>query len=135
MACGLADFALGTDTGGSVRVPASNCGIYSLRPSHGLISIAGVLPFASSFDTVGILARSVNNLTQVASVLLSCQIPSPETVGTVRASRSPGPRPSPPGNAAPGNAGVVPIGLSLLAGHGRDPFLLGVATELVDAAQ
>jgi amidase len=83
VAGGLADFALGTDTGGSVRVPASNCGIYGLRPSHGLISIAGVLPFASSFDTVGILARSVNNLTQVASVLLSCQIPSPETAGTV----------------------------------------------------
>ena len=46
VACGLADFALGTDTGGSVRVPASNCGIWGLRPSHGFISVAGVMPFA-----------------------------------------------------------------------------------------
>jgi amidase len=44
VACGLADFALGTDTGGSVRVPASNCGIWGLRPSHGFVSVAGVMP-------------------------------------------------------------------------------------------
>ncbi len=46
VACGLADFALGTDTGGSVRVPASNCGLWGLRPSHGFVSVAGVMPFA-----------------------------------------------------------------------------------------
>ena len=57
VACGLVDFALGTDTGGSVRVPASNCGIWGLRPSHGLVSVAGVMPFAPTLDTVGVLAR------------------------------------------------------------------------------
>lgn len=71
VACGLADFALGTDTGGSVRVPASNCGIWGLRPSHGFISVAGVNPFAPSFDTVGILARSADVLARVASVPLA----------------------------------------------------------------
>lgn len=43
----------GTDTGGSVRVPASYCGIFGFRPSHGAISTSGVTPMAQSFDTVG----------------------------------------------------------------------------------
>jgi amidase len=71
MACGLADFALGTDTGGSVRVPASNCGVWGLRPSHDSISVAGVMPFAPTFDTVGILARSGDVLLRSAEVLLA----------------------------------------------------------------
>ena len=70
VACGLADFALGTDTGGSVRVPASNCGVWGLRPSHEFISVAGVNPFAPTFDTVGILASSAAVLARAASVLL-----------------------------------------------------------------
>ena len=48
VACNLADFALGSDTGGSVRMPAGNCGLYGIRPSHGLVSMAGVCPFAPS---------------------------------------------------------------------------------------
>lgn len=44
---------IGTDTGGSVRVPASYCGILGFRPSHNAISTAGVIPMAQSFDTVG----------------------------------------------------------------------------------
>lgn len=43
----------GTDTGGSVRVPASYCGIFGIRPSHGVVSTEGVVPMAQSFDTVG----------------------------------------------------------------------------------
>ena len=72
VACGLVDFALGTDTGGSVRVPAGNCGIWGFRPSHGFVSMAGVNPLASSFDTVGVLAQSAEVLTRVATVLLAC---------------------------------------------------------------
>jgi amidase len=71
VACRLADFALGTDTGGSVRVPASNCGIWGLRPSNGFVSVAGVMPLAPSLDTVGILARSGDVLRQSAEVLLA----------------------------------------------------------------
>ena len=78
VACGLVDFALGTDTGGSIRVPASNCGIWGFRPSHGFISLAGVNPLAPSFDTVGILAQSADVLARVGLVLLACA-PAPES--------------------------------------------------------
>ena len=73
VASGLVDFGLGTDTGGSVRVPANNCGVWGMRPSHGFISVAGVNPFAPTFDTVGILASSVEALVDAASVLLACE--------------------------------------------------------------
>ena len=71
VACGLVDFALGTDTGGSIRVPASNCGIWGFRPSHDSVSVAGVNPLAPSFDTVGVLARSGDVLAEVGLVLLA----------------------------------------------------------------
>jgi amidase len=70
VACGLVDFAIGTDTGGSVRVPASNCGIWGWRPTHGGVSVAGVMPLAPTFDTVGILARNAEILQRAAGVLL-----------------------------------------------------------------
>jgi amidase len=70
VACGLIDFALGTDTGGSVRVPAGNCGLVGLRPSHDVISLAGVMPFAPTFDTVGVLTRDPRVLARVAETLL-----------------------------------------------------------------
>lgn len=73
VACGLVDFALGTDTGGSVRVPASNCDIYGFRPSHGVISMDGIMPFAPSLDTVGIFANSLEVLKDVGSVLLQLE--------------------------------------------------------------
>ena len=70
VANGLADFSIGTDSGGSVRVPASLCGIWGLRPSLHRISEAGVLPFMPSVSTVGILAASLPLLETVARVLL-----------------------------------------------------------------
>jgi amidase len=76
VACGLVDFALGTDTGGSVRVPASNCGIWGWRPTHGVVSVAGVMPLAPTYDTVGILARSANVLASAASALLPTPPPN-----------------------------------------------------------
>ncbi len=71
VACGLVDFAIGTDTGGSVRVPASNCGIWGWRPTHGVVSVAGVMPLAPSFDTVGILARDAEVLRRASLALLA----------------------------------------------------------------
>ena len=58
----VVDMALGTDTGGSIRVPASYCGIFGLRPTHGRIDVAGVVPLARSFDTVGLLAADGHRL-------------------------------------------------------------------------
>lgn len=69
VAAGLCDFALGTDTAGSVRVPAAYCGIYGLRPSYGAIATGGVLPLGPSFDTVGILALKLPVLSAVLRVL------------------------------------------------------------------
>ncbi|KAL2325494.1 hypothetical protein Fmac_024552 [Flemingia macrophylla] len=66
----LADFSLGTDTGGSVRVPASYCGIFGFRPSHGAVSESGVIPMAQSFDTVGWFARDPMILSRVGGVIL-----------------------------------------------------------------
>ncbi|MFM0391789.1 amidase [Paraburkholderia phytofirmans] len=70
VANGDVDFALGTDTGGSVRVPAAFCGLFGMRPSHGAIALDGVLPFAPCFDTVGWFARSIDVLQAVGDVLL-----------------------------------------------------------------
>ena len=83
VACGLADFALGTDTGGSVRVPASNCGLFGIRPTHGIISVAGVNPLSPTFDTVGVLASSAGTLAAAASVLLSEPVPQMEKPGSI----------------------------------------------------
>lgn len=70
VAGGLVDFALGTDCGGSVRLPASYCGIYGVRSSHGLVPADGIVPLAGSFDTVGWFAREPKLMQRVGDVLL-----------------------------------------------------------------
>ena len=70
VAAGLVDFALGSDTGGSVRIPASYCGLFGIRPSFGAITLAGARPLAPSFDTCGWFARSGAVLAGVGEVLL-----------------------------------------------------------------
>ena len=70
VAGGLVDFALGTDTAGSVRIPASFCGVFGMRPTHGRICAEGVMPLSPSFDTVGWLARDADVLEAVGQVLL-----------------------------------------------------------------
>ena len=87
VACGLVDFALGTDTGGSVRVPASNCEIWGIRTTHGRVSVAGVNPLSPTFDTVGILAKDADVLSRATAVLLSTEIPAsqmPDTIHFIR---------------------------------------------------
>lgn len=59
VAAGLCDGALGSDTGGSVRIPAAVCGVVGLKPGRGLVSLIGVHPLSPALDTVGTLARSV----------------------------------------------------------------------------
>lgn len=70
IAGGIADFALGSDTGGSIRIPATVNGIYGIRPTHGRVSLCGVLPLAKTFDTVGWFSASARLLQKIAPVLL-----------------------------------------------------------------
>ncbi|HRJ68753.1 MAG TPA: amidase [Beijerinckiaceae bacterium] len=70
VAAGLCDIALGSDTGGSVRAPASFCGIYGLRPSHGSVSLSGCMPLAPSFDTCGFFARDAATMLATGRVLI-----------------------------------------------------------------
>ena len=70
VAAGLCDTALGTDTGGSVRVPASFCGLYGIRPTHGRLNVTGMLPQAPSSDTTGWFARDAETFARVSAVLL-----------------------------------------------------------------
>ena len=85
VASGAVDFAIGTDTGGSIRVPAACCGIIGLKPSFGRVSRKGVVPVNSSLDCVGPFARDVDMIEGVMAIL----VPDWETVP-----------PAPPASAA-----------------------------------
>lgn len=74
------DFALGTDTGGSVRIPSSYCGLYGIRPTHGVVNINGVIPLASQFDTVGWMARDASLLLTIGDALLTQPVRDIQTI-------------------------------------------------------
>jgi aspartyl-tRNA(Asn)/glutamyl-tRNA(Gln) amidotransferase subunit A len=69
VAAGFCDAALGTDTGGSIRVPASFCGVSGLRPTFGRVPNRGCLPVSESFDTIGPIARHVGDLARILAVI------------------------------------------------------------------
>lgn len=69
MAAGLVNFSLGSDTNGSIRVPASLCGIFGLKPTFGRLSRSGSHPFVASLDHIGPFARCVNDLSAVYDAL------------------------------------------------------------------
>ncbi len=75
VAAGAVDFAIGTDTGGSMRVPAAYCGIYGIRPSHGRVNLTGAIPMAPTFDACGWFAREAELLERIGDVLLPAGAP------------------------------------------------------------
>lgn len=77
VAGGLVPFALGSDTNGSIRVPASLCGLYGFKPTYGRLSRAGAFPFSASLDTIGPLARSVADLALVYDALQGHDVRDP----------------------------------------------------------
>ena len=78
LAAGLADAALGTDTGGSIRAPAACCGVVGFKPSFGLVRTEGCFPLAPSFDHVGPMARSVDECVRMMAALAPDLDPVPE---------------------------------------------------------
>ena len=73
VAANLADIGLGTDTGGSIRIPASYCGLFGIRPSHNVIEKDGLIPLAPPFDTIGWLTQNAELISDVGNVLLPNQ--------------------------------------------------------------
>jgi amidase len=81
VAGGLVPFAIGSDTGGSVRVPASYCGVLGMRVTHGAVALDGAVPFAPSYDTAGWFARDAEIFARVGEVLLGAgPLPEPGAV-------------------------------------------------------
>ncbi|HEY6398637.1 MAG TPA: amidase [Solirubrobacteraceae bacterium] len=70
LAAGLADAAMGTDSGGSIRIPAAWCGVVGFKPTHGMVPLDGCFPLAPSFDHAGPMARSVPECTSLLSTLV-----------------------------------------------------------------
>ena len=85
VAAGLVSFALGSDTNGSIRIPASFCGVYGIKPTHGSLPMEGVYPFAHTLDDIGVFARSVGDLALVDAVLRgssqAARAPNPALLG------------------------------------------------------
>lgn len=77
VAAGACDIALGTDTGGSVRVPSSFCGLYGIRPTHGRVDVTGMLPQAPTSDTAGWFARDAATFAKVSAAMLGEDVPPP----------------------------------------------------------
>jgi aspartyl-tRNA(Asn)/glutamyl-tRNA(Gln) amidotransferase subunit A len=87
VAAGLCAFAVGTDTGGSVRLPASFCGIFGLKTTAGLWPVDGILPLAPTFDSIGLLTRSAADAALAFAALTQRPSPAPASLKGCRLAR------------------------------------------------
>lgn len=120
VAAGLVPYALGTDTGGSIRQPASFCGVVGLRPTYGRVSRYGVVAYASSFDQVGPLARTVEDAALVYEAIAG---PDPRDATTLQGS-------------PPSVRGILEQGVDgLRVGVPREYFAEGVDLQVREAVR
>ena len=121
VAAGICWAALGTDTGGSVRIPASYCGVVGLKPSFGLVSTRGVVPLSRRLDHIGPLARSVHDAALLLDALVGYDPGWP-------GSRRPAP-------AAPAGRGLAGLRVGMLHGFEREqiePAVLAAFDTAID---
>lgn len=125
IAAGLVPFTLGSDTNGSIRVPASLCGVYGLKPTYGRLSRAGAFLFSSSLDHVGPLARSLPDLATVYDIMQG-----PDPTDPVCTQRS-------PEFVVPSLAqGIEGLRMAQLGGHferGMEPVVRDVLMDVLQA--
>ena len=107
VAAGLADFALGTDTGGSIRVPAACCGVYGLKPTFGRVSRIGILPAETSLDCVGPFAADIDMLIAAMRIIDASFRGADEFLG--RVARSSMWRPSPTSRRPSAGQSAMPV--------------------------
>jgi len=79
VAAGLCAAAIGTDSLGSMRIPASYCGVYALKPTHGEVSLRGMIPAARRLDCIGLMARAVDDLGVLLHVVAGCDPDDPRS--------------------------------------------------------
>ena len=132
VAAGVTDWALGTDTGGSIRIPAAYCGIVGLKPTYGLVPLEGVFPLSESCDHVGTLTTTVEQTATLLSVLAGAPVelrePTGARIGVLR-------RQVDDPDLPPGVAARVRAAIDALANAGFDVVDVDVPElELVDEA-
>ncbi|SRR5579884_3191135 len=144
VSAGMAAFALGTDTGGSIRQPASLCGVVGLKPTYGRVSRYGLVAFASSLDQIGPIARSVPEVAAVLGVIaghdphdsttLRAEVPDYRAglTGEVRGLRIGVPKEYFPDTLESGVAAAVSQGLASLESLGA--HLVDISLPMTDAA-
>ncbi|MBD2233328.1 AtzE family amidohydrolase [Phormidium tenue] len=123
IAAGLVPFTLGSDTNGSIRVPASLCGVYGLKPTYGRLSRAGAFLFSSSLDHVGPLARSLPDLATIYDIMQG-----PDSADPVCTQRPPEPV------ATSLTQGIEGLRIAQLGGHferGMEPLVRDILTEVL----
>jgi aspartyl-tRNA(Asn)/glutamyl-tRNA(Gln) amidotransferase subunit A len=140
VAAGVCDLAVGTDTGGSVRIPAAYCGVVGLKPSYGRVPVDGVFPLSPSCDHVGTLTSTVAGAAELLAVMTSPEAPGEDSAPSEASLSSPPPvEPEPSAPPFPSDpavpATVAPaFTVGLLAGQLTDPSVTAEVREAIGAA-